>query len=368
MIAVWMDEVGGPDVLVARSAPEPEAGPGEVVVAVAFVSVTFVETQVRAGRGPFPVGDLPRVPGNGVGGVVAAVGAGVDGTLVGRRVVTTTGGSGGYASAVAVPAAGLVPVPDGVGLDVATALLADGRTATGLVRVAAVEPGERVLVLAAAGGVGSLLVQLVAAAGGVVVGSAASPEKLDVVRSLVAGASVPPAGHGWPDGGTEPSRADDAPVLRHQDVTDDRSVAQNGRGRPGQRAGVGPVEAVDHSVAGWTDAVGPVDVVFDGVGGDIGRAAYERGADGGRVLRFGMASGTFTAIDPDEAAARSITLLEMPRPTPDEMTALTVSALDAAAEGRLTPVIGQRFPLADAADAHRAIESRRTIGKTLLVV
>jgi NADPH2:quinone reductase len=128
---------------------------------VAFANITFVETQMRAGRpGPFKP-ELPVIPDNGVGGVV---GNGVDRDLVGSMVVTSTGGSGGYAERVAVDASGLIEVPEGLALDTAVALLADGRTATALVRAAAISSGERVLVEAAAGGVGSLLVQLAKAA------------------------------------------------------------------------------------------------------------------------------------------------------------------------------------------------------------
>jgi NADPH2:quinone reductase len=314
MLAVWMDSIGGPEVLVARETPDPVPGPGEVLVAVEVASITFVETQVRAGRGPVPA-TPPVIPGNGVGGVVAAVGAGVDTGLVGHRVVTTTGGSGGYASLVAVPASGLIDVPPGLRLDVATALLADGRTATLLTRTVAARPGERVLVLAAAaGGVGSLLVQLVGAAGASVVGTAGGPVKVAAVRAL------------------------------------------------------GAASVVDHSAPGWSSSIAPVDVVLDGVGGSIGWEAFELVAPGGRMLRYGMASGTFTAITDEEAAARSVTLLESGRPSPAEMSALTASALAAAAAGELRPVIGQRLPLARAADAHRAIESRATVGKTLLDV
>jgi NADPH:quinone reductase len=143
MRAVWLWEFGGPKVLVAGEAPEPVAGPGQAVVEVAFANITFVETQMRVGLpGPFEP-ELPVIPGNGVGGVAA-----------GRRVVTSTGGSGGYAERVAVDAGGLIEVPDGLGLDAAVALLADGRTATMLVRAAGVRAGETVLVEAAAGGVG----------------------------------------------------------------------------------------------------------------------------------------------------------------------------------------------------------------------
>jgi NADPH2:quinone reductase len=312
MLAVWMDEIGGPEVLVARETPDPVPGPGEVLVTVAHVSITFVETQVRAGRGPFPA-TPPAIPGNGVGGVVTAVGAGVDPEMVGRRVVTTTGGSGGYAALVAVPAAGLIDVPSGVALDVATALLADGRTATLMVRTVDPRPGERVLVLAAAGGVGSLLVQLVGATGASVVGTAGGAAKVAVVGDLGA-------------------------------------------------------TAVDHATPGWSAGLAPVDAVLDGVGGAVGREAFDLVAPGGRVLRHGMASGSFTAIPAEEAAARSITLLDSGRPTAEEMPALTSSALAAAAAGTLRPLIGQRVPLARAADAHRAIEERRTVGKTLLDV
>ena len=121
MRAVWLREFGPPSVLVAGEAPEPA---GEVEIEVALANITFVETQVRAGRGPFPV-KLPMIMGNGVGG-----------TVDGRRVIASLGGSGGYAERVAVPAASLIDVPDGIALDDAVALLADGRTATMLAEAA----------------------------------------------------------------------------------------------------------------------------------------------------------------------------------------------------------------------------------------
>jgi NADPH:quinone reductase len=151
MRAVWLREFGGPEVLVPGAAPDPVAGPGQVLVEVAFANITFVETQFRAGvPGPFRARP-PVIPGNGVGGVVGAVGAGVDPGLVGQRVVTATGGSGGYAERVAVDAAAVFPVPAALELDAAVAVLADGRTATGLVHATRVRRGDRVLVEAAAG-------------------------------------------------------------------------------------------------------------------------------------------------------------------------------------------------------------------------
>lgn len=125
MRAVRLRQFGGPEVLVATDVPDPVAGPGQALIEVAFANLAFVETQFRAsGAGPFKA-ELPMVLGNGVGGVVTSVGAGVDGGLVGKRVVSGTGGSGGYAELAAVDAGGLVEVPGGLALDSAVALLAD---------------------------------------------------------------------------------------------------------------------------------------------------------------------------------------------------------------------------------------------------
>src|SRR5258706_8394605 len=188
MRAVWLTEYGAPEVLVVRDTPDPEPGPDQVVVDVAAISITFIETLVRSGRAPWQGGGAspPYVPGNGVGGTVAAIGADVDPSWLCRRVVTTTGGTGGYAERVAVPASNLIPVPDAVDLNDATALLADGRTAAGLVETAAPQPGERVLVLAAAGGLGTLLVQMCRTAGAKVTAAAGGGRKGALARELVA--------------------------------------------------------------------------------------------------------------------------------------------------------------------------------------
>lgn len=294
MRAVWLREFGPPSVLVAGEADEPVAGPGQVLVEVQYANVTFVETQVRAGRGPFPV-QLPTIPGNGVGGYVDD-----------RRVLASLGGAGGgYAERVAVDSAALFDVPDELALDDAVALLADGRTATMMLRAAAIVPGERVLVEAAAGGVGTQLVQLAKAAGATVIAAAGSEAKLDLARSL------------------------------------------------------GADELVDYTHEDW-DA-GHLDVVFDGVGGAIARRAFSQLAEGGRMLSYGLASGSWAQISAEEAAARGVTLVQ-PDHSSEALRACTESALSAGTRA----VIGQRFPLERAADAHAAIESRSTIGKTLL--
>ena len=110
-----------------------------------------------------------------------------------------------------------------------------------------------------------------------------------------------------------------------------------------------------------------IDLVFDGVGGSIGRDAFELLRPGGRLCTFGMASGTFTAVSEQELADRGVTRVRGARSTPSELSGLTARALAGAAAGALRPVIGQEVPLERAGDAHRAIENRATIGKTLLV-
>ncbi|MFG1688980.1 zinc-binding dehydrogenase [Nonomuraea sp. NPDC049269] len=313
MRAVWLKEFGRPEVLIPGDAPDPVPGPGQVLIDVAYANITFVETQFRSGApSPFKR-ELPMIPGNGVGGIVTAVGEGVDSDLVTRRVVTSTGGSGGYAERAAVDVSGLYTVPDGLELDDAVAILADGRTATMMIRATAPQPGERVLVEAAAGGVGSLLVQLAKSAGATVVAAAGGSRKTGVARDL------------------------------------------------------GADEVVDYTAPGWSDGVASVDVVLDGVGGDIARAAFELLGQGGRMVSFGLASGEWAGIEEEAAVARGVTLVQA-KPTPQTMREYTESALAEAAAGRLRPLIGQRFPLERAAAAHAAIESRASVGKTLLEV
>jgi NADPH2:quinone reductase len=316
MRAVVLREFGPPAGLVVDRLPDPEPGPGQALVAVELASITFVETQVRAGRPPHPAmaPELPVVPGNGVGGVVTAVGAGVDAALVGRRVVTTTGGTGGYAELAAVAAESLIEVPPQLAMADAVALLADGRTALSLLDAVAPQAGETVLVLAAGGGVGSLLVQLAAATGARVVAAASGARKARLALEL------------------------------------------------------GAACAVDYAQAGWTARAGAADVVLDGVGGPLAAAAFDLVELGGRFCGFGMASGAFSPITPAVADDFGVTLVRSERLTPARQRELSERALALAAAGRLRPVVGQLFALDRAGDAHAAIESRTTIGKTLLAV
>ncbi|WP_066947676.1 zinc-binding dehydrogenase [Microtetraspora fusca] len=313
---------GGPEVLVAGEAPDPVAKAGQVVVDVAVAGVTFVETQIRRGLDKWHAKpSLPYVPGGLVAGRVSSVGAQVDPAWLGRRVVAGTGEVGGFAERAAAEVEELFPVPDGLGLPEAVALHSDGSTAQGLAENADIGAGDWVLVEAAAGGVGSLLVQLARAAGARVVGAARGARKLGLIRELGA-------------------------------------------------------LAVDYTEPGWTERVveatggaGP-DVVFDGVGGQIGRAAFEVTARGGRFSVHGASSGEATLIDPAEARAKGVNVIGIEqlfafRPNVERWAERMMSQ---AAAGLVRPVIGQTFPLERAADAHAAIENRTAVGKTLLLI
>lgn len=192
---------GDPEVLVPGQEPDPMAGPGQVVVEVAVAAIDFVQTQLRRGVTPGPpLPTPPYVPGSSIAGQVCSVAPGVDPDWVGRRVVAhTASGNGDNAERAVVAVDALVPVPPWLGLPEAAALLDDGSTALGLVEAARIRAGEWVLVEAAAGGVGGLLVQLAHAAGGRVVGAARGAPKLDLARELGAEAAVDYSAPGWPE-------------------------------------------------------------------------------------------------------------------------------------------------------------------------
>ncbi|GIL29611.1 zinc-binding dehydrogenase [Actinocatenispora comari] len=318
MLVAEAARFGGPDVLVGREAADPVAGPGQVVVEVAAIDVLYVEAQVRSGWGQqwFPV-TPPYVPGDGVAGTVLAVGDGVGDDWLGRRVVGYTGSVNAYAQRAVVAVDQLAPVPDELELVDAAALSHDGPMALTLLHTAAVRADESVLVLGANGGAGLLAVQLAAAAGARVIGAARGERKQDLVRQAGAGTVLDPGEPGW------------SARLRE---------------------------------------AGGVDVVFDGVGGEIGTAAFDTVRRGGRFFGYGAPTGEFAAVAEAEAARRGITrygIGELSQARYD-VTSLAAQAFQAAVEGRLRPVIGRVFRLSDAAAAHAATESRSVLGKILL--
>ncbi|WP_163868868.1 zinc-binding dehydrogenase [Myxococcus eversor] len=323
MRAIQVSRFGGPEVLEPREVPEPKPGADEVLIDVAFADIIFVETQIRSGWGrEFFKMEPPYVPGFGVGGTVRVVGAGVDPDWVGRKVIANTEQHGGYAERAVVSVRKMVAVPDGLELRDATALRSDGPTALGLMEKAAIRPGQWVLVTAAGGGMGVLLVQLAHAAGARVIGAARGKRKLELLRQLGADVVVDYSQPGW--------------AQRVLEATDGRGA----------------------------------DVVFDGAGGELGQAAFGVTAQGGQFSAHGAPAGGFTQIDTAEAerrhiAVRGIQQVQFPLP---ERQRLTEQTLALAAAGKLRPVIGQTFPLEKAGDAHAALTSRGVTGRTLLLI
>jgi len=320
MRAIQVAAFGGPEVLSPSELPDPAPGPGQVVVGMAAADVIFLDTLLRSGWGQdfFPK-VLPYVPGGGGAGAVVETGEGVDPAWVGRRVVVWA--STGYAERVVANVEEIMPVPDGLAIEAAAALVHDGVTALRLARLGRPDKDEWVLVSAAAGGAGSLLVQLAVDAGARVVAAASSDVKLRLAREL--GAEV----------------------------------------------------GIDYTRPDWIHRVreatgGGAALVYDGAGGPLGTAALEAVADGGRFVTYGTADG-FAAPDPESAARRRIRvlapLLDGP---PDQATVreLLGLALERAAQGRLRPAIGASYPLERAEDAHRALAERATVGKSLLLI
>lgn len=232
-------------------------------------------------------------------------------------MITSLGFSGGYAEQAAASAAKLVAVPDGLGLQEAAALVHDGVTAAALMESTGLGAGDRVLILGASGGMGTLLVQLAKAAGAMVVGVARGERKTSLVRELGADAVV--------------------------DATDPEWLAQ-------ARTALGPAGA---------------DVILDGVGGALGLAAFALTADGGRFSAHGAPTGGFAPVDAERRGIKLLGIGDV-QLTDEAYVRLAAKALGEAATGRLRPVIGGTFPLTRAAQAHEAIEGRGLRGKVLL--
>ena len=325
MHAIRLHAFGPAENLLYEDVDDPQPGPGQARIVAAAAGVHLIDTVLREGRamGPLALPELPTIPGREVAGVVDALGPQVDEWWLGRRVVAHLGpASGGYAELAVRETDALHTVPDGVADDTAVAMIGTGRTALAVLEVAQLTPEDVVLVTAAAGGLGSLLVQAAGHAGATVVAVAGGAAKVQRVAQL--GATV----------------------------------------------------AVDYSAPDWTDAVRAaldgraVTVALDGVGGALGRDALELLGVGGRLILFGFASGQPTELSVGDLFARGLTVSAAIGPRiaqrPGGVRDLEEQALAAAAEGRLVALV-QRFALAQAAAAHTAIQTRATVGKTVLV-
>jgi NADPH2:quinone reductase len=321
MRAVQVARTGGPEVLDVVDLPDPVPGEGCVLVEVAAAGVNFIDTYQRSGL--YPV-TLPFVPGAEGAGVVVAAGPGVDAPAVGDRVAWCDV-PGSYAQRVVVPASRAVPVPAGLGLDVAAALMLQGLTAHYLVNSThPLAAGERCLVHAGAGGVGLLLIQLAARTGAEVFTTVGSAAKAELARAAGARHVI---------------------AYRDEDL----------------------VTAVER-LAGPR----PFDVVYDGVGRDTFAAGLALLRPRGLMVSFGNASGPVDPIPPLLLAQNGS--LYLTRPTLGSYIATTSELRERCTElfalvvaGELDVRIGQRFTLGDAAAAHRALEGRGTTGKLLLI-
>ncbi|EIE98737.1 quinone oxidoreductase family protein [Saccharomonospora glauca] len=319
--AIRIERTGGPEVLDVADIDISEPGPGEVLVEVAAAGVNYIDTYQRTGIYSVP---LPYVPGIEGAGRVLAVGDGVTELSVGDRVAWQ-GVPGGYAGRAVVPAEAAVKIPEGVSEETAAAVLLQGITAHYLTTSThPVREGETVLVHAAAGGVGLLLIQLAKARGARVIGTVSTPEKEQLARE---------------------TGADEVIRYTEQDFVAATRELTNGEG---------------------------VDVVYDGVGASTYEGSLSCLRPRGLLALFGAASGPVPPIDPQRLNRGGSLFLTRPTSgdytrTREELEWRVGELFDGLAEGRLTVRIGARYALTDARKAHEALEGRRTTGKVLLL-
>jgi NADPH:quinone reductase len=314
MRAIVVTRTGGPEVLEARDEPDPQPGPGQLLVELEAAGVNFRDIYEREGAGDYS-NDPPFVAGAEGAGRVAAVGDGVHDFSVGDRVAWAAA-PGSYAERVVVDEAKAVPVPDGVTTEVAAAALLQGMTAHYLaIDTYAVKSGDPVLVHAAAGGVGTAAIQVARALNARVVAAVGSPEKLELCREL---------------------GAEEAYV--YDEIPDDLRV----------------------------------DVVVDPVGGELFEAAVGRLRPLGQLVAIGYAGGLWPELQPAHVVGRNVGVQgvyigRLLRHAPDVIAAATRELLELWSSRRIRPVVGAEFLLADVEQAHELVESRRSVGKVVLV-
>ncbi|MGN6425670.1 MAG: NAD(P)H-quinone oxidoreductase [Leifsonia sp.] len=323
MRAVTVPEPGGPEALTLAEVPEPQPGAGEVRIRVAAAGVNGADLSQRRGFYPSPPG-APAWPGLEVSGVVDAVGAGVSTWTIGDRVCALLPG-GGYAQQVAVDAGLVLPVPVSVDLVEAAGLPEVAATVwSNVFDLGGLRAGETLLVHGGSSGIGSMAIQLGRAFGASVIATAGSPEKADFCRQLGADAAVD---------------------YRTDDFVAAALAATDGRG---------------------------VDVVLDIVGGAYIARDLEALATGGRIMSIAVRDRTPAAVDmgmlmSKRARIQGTTLRARPLA---ERTAIIAAVREHVwpllAEGRIRPVIDSVFPLEDAEQAHRRMESSAHLGKILL--
>jgi NADPH2:quinone reductase len=321
MRQVQFSRFGGPEVLEIVSRPTPRPERHQALIHVRAAGINFFETLLRENR--YAVSpELPFVPGVEIAGIVAAVGEGVV-LRVGARVAVPLfayGASGGYSDYALVDAMHVVPLPEALSFEAATALMVQGLTALVLVRQIPPD-GKTVLITAAAGGVGSLLIQLAKRAGAkTVIAVASTPLKLDIAHRL--GADL----------------------------------------------------GIDYTRPKWTDEAPAPDLIYESVGGDVTPACLRSLAPGGQLVIYGALNIQRFALGVDELKGmifknQSLTgFLLAGHRTPDQLANELRELFDLAARGELTVTVGGTYPLERVADAHRALTARATTGKLVLTM
>jgi NADPH2:quinone reductase len=322
MRAIRIHEVGGPEAMRLEDVPDPSPGPGHALVRIAAAGVNFIDVYFRTGLYPAP---LPFGPGLEAAGTVTAIGDGVTGLAVGDRVAYT-GHPGSYAELNAVPAERLVVLPDGLSFRDGAAAMLQGTTAHYLALATfALQRGDTCLIHAAAGGVGLLLCQVAKMRGATVIGTVSTEEKAALARA---------------------AGADHLVLYTTQDFAAEVKRITNGRG---------------------------VDVVYDGVG----KTTFDKGLDclrpRGMMVLFGQSSGPVPPFDLGILNAKGSLFVTRPSlfhylATRAELVERAGEVLTWIRDGKLKLRVEHVFPLAEAADAHRALEGRTTTGKILLEI
>jgi NADPH2:quinone reductase len=321
MKAMRFHQHGGPEVLVYEDAPAPEAGTGEAVVQIEAIGLNYIDTYHRDGL--YPV-ELPCIPGMEAAGTIARIGEGVEGVQVGDRVAYA-GALGSYADEAAVPADRLVPLPDDVSSEVGAAAMLQGMTAHYLAHGSyPLGSEDTALIHAGAGGVGLLLIQMAKRLGARVLTTVSTEEKEQLARG---------------------AGADEVIRYTEQDFEQDVMAMTEGRG---------------------------VDVVYD----SVGKTTFDKSLNVlrplGYLVLFGQSSGPVEPIDPGILNVKGSLFLTRPTmahyiQTREALLARAGDVLGWIGSGELNLRIGDRFALSAAADAHRALQGRKTTGKVVLL-
>jgi NADPH2:quinone reductase len=320
--AIRIHQTGAPEVLHWEEVEVGEPGPGQVRLRQGAAGLNYIDVYHRTGLYPQP---LPFIPGVEGAGIVEAVGEGVDGLKAGERVAYA-GPIGGYAEQRLIDAEKLVKLPDSISNEQAAAMMLQGMTAQMLLRsVHRVEPGETILIHAAAGGVGLIVCQWAKALGATVIGTVGSDEKADLARA-----------HG----------CDHPIVYTRQDF-----VAE---------------------VARITDGA-KLPVVYDSIGRDTFMKSLDCLAPRGMMVSFGNASGAVDPFPPGILAQKGSLFLTRPTlfnytATRAELEASANELFEVVTNGTVQIEVKQRFALKDAAEAHRQLEARKTTGSTVLTI